>query len=260
MNASCEKIVVDHNFHSYHNQPRTTMHYFYKEKLASSHPCICGLNECINIRKGFREINDIRGDTKKLPNSKEGSRKSKAAAFNSFYTSRLKRHRPSTRENFKKQQNQEVDNVEIKKEVYCAYWHYDKKILQHMSDNNGLSSLPNKMDLNVAEDSGFYGVGGGFCYSKADVYNDLSGKSKDTHIALVPTCYNVGIAQSDLDLARMEKESKDRVEKAKKEQSILSNSRTARQSVRTRTSIETTSTLFQSNSVTINDMGCQSVA
>ena len=94
------------------------MNYFYKKKLKSRQPCICGLEECAQISTGFQEINDLRGDMKVLPNSKNNSRKGSKAKFNKFYWKRLLTcHRNTANKSIEKQRNEEADSVVTKKDV-----------------------------------------------------------------------------------------------------------------------------------------------
>ena len=178
--------------------------------------------------------------------------KSKTAAFNAFYWRRLKRHRSTANESHEIQQNDEVDNVRTKKDVYVAYWHYDKEVLQHF--DKGFSFVPNKLDVTSAKDSGLYGQVGGFSYSQADNYKDPSGKTKEVTIALVPTFYNVANAKSDLELARKEQISHDKVERAKEQVSISSDTRIARNSSTSRNRTESIPAVTQCSSSDSNEM------
>jgi hypothetical protein len=181
----------------------------FEKKFQSRTACICGLEECKEIVKGFRSIQDIRGNVQKLPNSVDDSKKKNIKEFNEHYWKRLLAHRRTgnidglAKQNNPKPAQQTKATSQKKVDVYIALWHFDKSLLEHLSRNGNTTGVPKSIDKEAAMKHGFFGSGD-CCYSNADVHcQRLNGSNKKNpvvkkSVALVPTFYKTSEAFSDI--------------------------------------------------------------
>jgi len=173
------------------------VYYPFNNNYSSNVACIWGLKECRTIVKDFRKIKDARGQTQKVPNSVDGSRKGKVVDRDNHYFQRMITHRKEIKYKLDEMKNTKVvketrTSQPKKVERRFAIWHFDKKLLGSLDE--GFTIVPKIMATKRATSKGLYHARGGCIYSQADSI-ELKGVKE---VLLVPTSYNLTMIMKDL--------------------------------------------------------------
>ena len=105
-----------------------------------SHTCICGRHEeCKQVVNLFRELDDYRGQYKKVPNMKQNSKNEKQRQLCEFWDKRLTAHLRVNRQDIRQNQSfnrnsperpasRNTPSPKKTRDAYIAMWHYHPKI------------------------------------------------------------------------------------------------------------------------------------
>jgi hypothetical protein len=189
------------------------MYFKFEGTYKSNRNCICGKGkECRKIQDAFRELNDIRGQTQKVPNP-DIDAKGPVNQNKKHFIRRLTKHYSNTKVYLNEQSNKKSAR---KKDVYIALWHYDKQVLQRLDADE--TSVPTSVPAEYAKEAGIYQIKPGKLYTKADICPNILENRRNTGgqelLALVPTYFNIEDGLKDAEAAKVAKDCMAALDKA----------------------------------------------
>ena len=116
--------------------------YIHFDKAFTKNKCSCSNTLCPAVVKGFRDINDRRGNVHKFPNPTSGTQKKNEESQTNFWTRRAmlklginqKTHFNSKKDDSERQVTRNGPSSKV--DNFIALWHYHTEILKEDNAND----------------------------------------------------------------------------------------------------------------------------